>query len=79
MAKLQSLTEYCEFGNFLEALRDWFVCGLSCVQIRKVLLTKRDLALQKALEIGLSIENAEHKNAIILEELHEKTEPAYKQ
>ena len=68
IAHLRSLTEHCQFREFLtEALRDRFVCGLANPQIRKVLLTKKDLDLKKALEVGLSIEKAELENITINE------------
>ena len=40
IARLRRMTEFCEFGNFLEeALRDKFVCGLRSHAIRKQLLS----------------------------------------
>ena len=36
LSEIRKMTEYCEFGNFLEdAIRDRFVCGITNVSIRK--------------------------------------------
>jgi len=42
VSELKQLTEFCEFGNFLnDALRDRFVCGLSSTTIQKRLLSEK--------------------------------------
>lgn len=59
LAALCQLASQCKFGNFLsEALRDRLVCGLLSENIHKVLLTKADLTLDKALEIAQGMEAA---------------------
>ena len=66
IARLRSMTLYCQFGGFLEeALRDRFVCGIQSAHIRRVLLTKKDLTLEKALKVGLSLEKAEIENTVM--------------
>ena len=63
IAQLRKLTEHCEFDNFLEqALRDKFVCGLYNTNLRKRLIAERNLTLQKALEISISLEEAEKES-----------------
>ena len=62
IAVLRKLAETCDFGEFLDfALRDIFVCGLKSKNrnIQKVLLTKKDLTVHKAVEIAVSMEAAE--------------------
>ena len=57
---MRSLSEYCQFGAFLEeALRDRFVCGVHSPQLRKTLLSKEKLDLEKALKIAYMTEKAE--------------------
>ena len=44
LAELRRLTEYCEFGGYLnKALRDRLVCGLKSKSIQKKLLTEVEL------------------------------------
>ena len=56
IAELRKMTEYCEFGGFLnDALRDKFVCGLNNTSIRKRLLTEKNLTLDNAINMATSI------------------------
>ena len=49
----------CKFEDFLsEALRHRLVCGMSSESIQKVLLTKSDLTLEKAIEISQGMDAA---------------------
>ena len=48
--------------SLAEALRDWLVCGLLSENIQKVLLTKADLTLEKALETAQGMEAAAQKS-----------------
>ena len=55
LAELRKMTEYCNFGDFLnDALRDKFVCGMDSSSIRKRLLTEKDLTLEKAVSLAIS-------------------------
>ena len=59
LAQLRRLASRCKFGAFLdEALRDRLVCGMESENIQKVLLTKANLTLEKALEISQGMEAA---------------------
>ena len=59
VAVLKRLSEYCEFGAYLEdALRDRFVCGLKSETVQKRLLTEKDLTFHKAVEYAVSAETA---------------------
>ena len=62
IAELKRLSTHCEFEGFLEqALRDRLVCGMKNDNIRKHLLTKRELTFAKAQELSLSLEAAENQ------------------
>ena len=62
LAQLRRLASRCKFGTFLdEALRDRLVCGLESENVQKVLLTKANLTLDKALEISQGMEAASVK------------------
>ena len=53
----------CKFGGFLgEALRDRLVCRMQSENTQKVLLTKANLTLDKALEISQGMEAATLKS-----------------
>ena len=59
LASLRLLASRCKFGTFLtEALRDKLVCGMQSDNIQKVLLTKANLTLDKAVEISQGMEAA---------------------
>ena len=59
LAALRCLASRCKFGTFLtEALRDKLVCGMQSDNIQKVLLTKANLTLDKAVEISQGMEAA---------------------
>ena len=67
MAELRRLAEHCEFGaGLLDALRDRLVCGLDNESTQKRQLTKRDLTLDMAYDIAVSMETVE-KDAIQLQ------------
>ena len=58
MAALRKLTEQCEFKDYLEeALRDRLVCGLRSEAVQR-LLSEKDLKLQLAYDIAVSMETA---------------------
>jgi hypothetical protein len=58
MAALRKLTERCEFKDYLEeALRDRLVCGLRSEAVQR-LLSEKDLKLQLAYDIAVSMETA---------------------
>ena len=59
LAELRRLTEYCEFGDYLnDALRDRLVCGLRAGNITKRLLAEAKLTLKKAIDIATAMEAA---------------------
>lgn len=59
VAELRKLTQFCEFGTgFSDALRDRLVCGMHCQGTQKRLLSEKDLTLEKALAIAVSMETA---------------------
>ena len=59
LAALRRLASRCKFGTFLtEALRNKLVCGMHSESIIKVLLTKANLTLDKAMEISQAMEAA---------------------
>ena len=63
LANLRRLASRCKFGAFLEeALRDRLVCGMQSEGTQKVLLTKANLTLEKALEISQGMEAATIKS-----------------
>ena len=67
LASLRRLASTCKFGTFLEdALRDRLVCGMLNECIQKVLLTKADLTLTKAVTVSQGMEAAALKS----KELH---------
>ena len=60
LAVLQRLASRCQFGAFLsEAIRDKLVCGMHSENIVKVLLTKANLTLEKAMEVSQAMEAAD--------------------
>ncbi|KAG1935337.1 K02A2.6-like [Pimephales promelas] len=59
VAVLKRLSEHCEFGTTLsDTIRDRFVCGLRSETIQKRLLCESNLTLERAMEIGVSMEMA---------------------
>jgi RNase H-like domain found in reverse transcriptase/Reverse transcriptase (RNA-dependent DNA polymerase)/Integrase zinc binding domain/Integrase core domain len=61
--ELQSLAEYCEFGNFLDvALRDRFVAGVRSTRTKKVLL-----GLKSTTKFGEAVEAAKREELLQLE------------
>lgn len=59
MAELRKLSQYCDFKDGLsDALRDRLVCGMHCSSTQKRLLSEKDLDLDKALAIAISMETA---------------------
>ncbi|KAF5274678.1 hypothetical protein FQR65_LT16909 [Abscondita terminalis] len=60
VAKLKSLSHYCEFNTFLqEALRDRLVCGIRSIAIKRKLLSEVNLTFEIAYKTALSMELAE--------------------
>ena len=59
IAELRRLARHCDLKTFLnEALRDRLVCGLSSKAIQNCLLTKKELTLNKAIELATGMEAA---------------------
>ena len=56
----------CDYRGFLEeALRDKFVCGLVNEDIKKELLKEKELTLNKACKIAISMEAAANNTTLI--------------
>ena len=70
MAEMRRLSQYCEYGDSLECmLPDHLVCGVNHNRTKQRLLSKgAALALQKAINISLSLESAIKQSAIIQNE-----------
>lgn len=61
IAAIKKLSEHCNFGDtLLVSLRDRFVCGLKDVMIQKRLLLEADLTFDRATNIALAMETAQH-------------------
>ena len=59
VANLKKLTTHCEFGTGLEdSLRDQFVWGVASENIKRRLLSEKDLTYQKAIDLAVSLEAA---------------------
>lgn len=59
MAELRKLSQNCDFKDGLsDALRDRLVCGMHCSSTQKRLLSEKELDLDKALAIAISMETA---------------------
>lgn len=59
VCELRKLSQYCDFKKGLsDALRDRLVCGMHCSSTQKRLLSEKELDLDKALAITISIETA---------------------
>ena len=57
VARLQALTEHCEFGdNLNEMLRDRLVCVVNNEQLQRRLLAEPNLTFAKAMEISRTFE-----------------------
>ena len=67
---MRKLTTNCDFGDYLEALRDRFVCGLRSETTQKQLLTETELTFTCAVEVAKGMEAAEKKS-----EQFKKAEP----
>ena len=61
IARLRELSEFCEFTNLDEMLRDRLVCGINNPRIQKLLLTESSdkLTFKRAQELAESAEAAE--------------------
>ena len=74
LADLRKMTIYCDFGEFLnDALRDKFVCGMSNSGIRKRLFTEKDLTLEKAVKLAISMEASINENELMIASEHVNT------
>lgn len=57
LKELRRLSAHCNFGNYLNtAIRNQFVFGLKTQALRSRLLEKKDLTLEKAIEIAKAME-----------------------
>ena len=63
LTNLRQLASRCKFGDFLgETLRDRLICVMQSENTQKMLLTKANLTLDKALEISQGMEAAALKS-----------------
>ena len=69
IAELKCIARNCQFDNHLEeALRGQFVCGMRSLSVQKSLLHEAELTFQKATEIALSAEAADHHSSQLSEQ-----------
>ena len=67
------MSEYCNFPDLNDTLRDRLVCGLRAEQTQKKLLSMQALTLEKAIQISIAMETAT-KDAMELQgKQHEST------
>ena len=61
VTRLRKLTLYCEYGDSTEEqIRDQVIATCNSTKLRRKLLTESDLTLEKVLQIGQSMEQAQH-------------------
>jgi hypothetical protein len=73
VAQIRKLSEYCNFPDLNDTLRDRLVCGLRVEQTQKKLLSVQALTLEKAIQIPIAVETAT-KDAMELQgKKHEST------
>ncbi|KAG8174283.1 hypothetical protein JTE90_020770 [Oedothorax gibbosus] len=67
VSELRRLSEFCNFGDTLDTMiRDRIVCGIQNPEIQRRLLSEKDLKLQSAIDIAVSMETAV-KNSLDLQ------------
>ncbi|KAG8179018.1 hypothetical protein JTE90_011965 [Oedothorax gibbosus] len=67
VSELRRLSEVCNFGDTLDTMiRDRIVCGIQNPEIQRRLLSEKDLKLQSAIDIAVSMETAV-KNSLELQ------------
>ena len=63
VTRLRKLAEYCDFGASLnDHVRDMVISKSRSTKFRKRLLAESDVTLEKALEIGRLMENADRQS-----------------
>ena len=73
VAQIRKLSEYCNFPDLNDTLRDRLVCGLRAEQTQTKLLSMQTLTLEKAIQISIAMETAT-KDAMELQgKQHEST------
>ena len=61
VAALRQIAKYCEYGDILNMmLRDRLVCGVNHQTIQKRFLAEKNQTFEKALEVALAVEAADH-------------------
>ena len=72
MAELRRLSQYCEYGNFLDSmLRDCLVCGINHDHMQQRSLSEgANFPLQKVMDISLSLEYAIKQAVVIHNQFH---------
>ncbi|VDI74334.1 Hypothetical predicted protein [Mytilus galloprovincialis] len=58
VAQIRKFSEYCNFPDLNDTLRDRLVCGLKSEQTQKKLLSVQALTLEKAMQISVAMETA---------------------
>ena len=66
VTRLRKLTLYCEYGDSTEEqIREQVIATCNSTKLRRKLLTESDLTLEKVLQIGQSMEQAQHRLSTI--------------
>lgn len=66
LSELRKLAETCNFGNYLtDMLRDRLVCGIADERIQRLLLTEKELTLDKAYKVCIAEETASHDTNVL--------------
>ena len=66
MSELRKLAENCDFKDYLtDMLRDRLVCGIADERIQRVLLTEKELTLEKAYQLCIAEEAASKDTSVL--------------
>ena len=66
MSELRRLAEHCNFNNYLtDMLRDRLVCGIADERVQRLLLTEKELTLEKAYQVCIAEEAASKDTSVL--------------
>ena len=66
MSELRKLAENCNFNNYLtDMLRDRLVCGIADERVQRLLLTEKELTLEKAYQVCIAEETASRDTSVL--------------
>ena len=66
MSELRKLADHCNFNNYLtDMLRDRLVCGIADERVQRLLLTEKELTLEKAYQVCIAEETASKDSSIL--------------